>query len=280
VRYRILIVVFVFSFPGFSQNIGLHNNADTVNKTKYYLNLFSGTDTTAISPSKIEFFINNLGQKRNFFKSDHDFLKYLFTKTHQKILKNYVEYCSFYELDNGTYNCLTGTALYAIMLDHFSFNFKIIETNYHIFLVTSTSEGDILFESTDPLNGFVDTNEKIKQRLNTYLQNEIQIDKDYKLGYRYSFSLYNEVTIEQLQGLFYYNFSINAYNQKDFMASINFLDKASAYYQSKRIEEFSKIILLTIEQGKIDDNKKEICLQKIISLRQKMPIASSKTPSL
>jgi hypothetical protein len=277
VRYRILIVVFLFSFTGFTQKLEINNNASSINKTRYYLNLFSKTDTNAISTNKIELFISKLEQRRSSFHSDHEFLRYLFTKTHQKILKNYVEYCAFNELMNGTYNCLTGTALYAVLLDHFNFNFKIIETNYHIFLIANTTQGDILFESTDPLNGFVDTERKIEQRINTFLAKDVNNESN-KVSFRYTFYLYNEVTMEQLQGLLYYNFSIDSYNKRDFIASINFLDKASLYYKSKRIEVFSKIILLTIEQGRIDNNEKEICLQKINSLRQKMPVVASKNP--
>jgi hypothetical protein len=281
VRYRLLIVVLFFSSQGFSQNPELNDTDNSRTRTEYYLNLFSKIDSDTISANKIKLFINKIEQKKEGFRNDHDFLKYLFTKTHQKILRNYAEYCSFNEvLNDGTYNCLTGTALYAILLDHFNFSFKIIETNYHIFLIAKTSQGDILFESTDPLSGFVDTKEKIKQRINTFLDNEVQIKTGDEVNFRYSFNIYDEVTIEQLQGLLYYNFSINAYNKKDLMASINFLDKASLYYQSKRIEAFSKVILLTIEQGKINNNEKEICLQKINSLRQKMPVVASKNPKL
>jgi hypothetical protein len=276
VVWRILILVLFSGFQCVAQESALQNPFINLSKSDYYLSLFSSTDSVSSDSDKLGSLILNLEKHRHRSNSDRLFLKHLFMKTHHRILQNYVAYCSFNAtLNDGDYNCLTGTAIYAILLTHFNIDFKVIETNYHIFLIANTGEGEILFESTDPINGFVDDSNAILKRTHDYRENKItSVNADN--SYHYTFDMYNRVSMEELLGLLYYNYSIDAYNHKDLMRAINYLDKASRFYQSKRIEELSKIILLTVEEGKIKISEKEICLKKITSLRKKMPILVSK----
>jgi hypothetical protein len=82
--------------------------------------------------------------------------------------------------------------------------------------------------------------------------------------------------MEQLLGLLYYNYAIDTHNHKDLLPPSIILT-APPNYQSRKIEEFSKIVLFTVEEAKINHAEKEICLKKIISLRQKMPLLATKT---
>jgi hypothetical protein len=103
------------------------------------------------------------------------FCRALFNRTRQQFFRRYTPYASFGEtLNNGKYNCLTGTALYALLLDHFNIQYSIIETNYHIFLLAHTQEGTVLFEATDPTDGFVTDPKQIEQRVKLYKQNITQ----------------------------------------------------------------------------------------------------------
>jgi hypothetical protein len=100
------------------------------------------------------------------------------------------------------------------LLDHFNVPYKIIETNYHIFLVAQTDKGSVLFETTDPANGFVTNNEEIKDRIARYRQNSIRSAASSKAYYRYNFDLYKVVNLDEVVGLLYYNLSIVAFNAK------------------------------------------------------------------
>jgi hypothetical protein len=239
-------------------------------KLAYYVNLYSTVGTPSKESADLVAFVEKLEQKQSSFRHTNDFLEFIFNKTHQKFLKNFSEYASFPEmLDKGNYNCLTGTALYALLLDHFDVPYKIIETNYHIFLLAQTDKGPILFETTDPANGFVTNNEAIKERIARYRQNSIQTSGSSKTHYRYNFNLYKVVNLDEVLGLLYYNLSIVAFNAKDLNLAIDHLGKAIELYQSPRIEEFSKIILLTVLEGNLDPSEKERCLENIRSLRSK-----------
>lgn len=238
-----------------------------------YLNIYSQIDGSIASTEDFARLIHKLEQKENHLKKE-DFLRFLFFKTHQKFMRHFAEYASFSEtLSKGKYNCLTGTALYALLLDHFDIHYQIVETNYHIFLLVTTGEGKFLFEATDPQRGFVADAGEIEKRISQYRQNrlpEVISDKKY---YRYNFNLYNEVSLDEMAGLLYYNRSVKAYNDHDLPFSIELLGNAQELYNSPRVTEFSTILLLTVIEGKLDKSTKADYLKDIQAIRRKqLPI--------
>ncbi|HEY9046192.1 MAG TPA: hypothetical protein VIN08_09865 [Ohtaekwangia sp.] len=244
----------------------------STNSLDHYVALYSATDlkVNATSSEELYSFVEKLNSKREGFKHDKAFLEYIFTKTHQRFLKNYTEYSSFNDLLNkGAYNCLTGTALYALLLEHFSIPYKIIETNYHIFLMATTSDGEVLLETTDPAHGFTDNEAEIEKRISGYKQNTIQQSTRKKQYYHFSFDLYNTVNLDEMLGLLYYNHAIKAYNNHQWVNAVAYLEKASLLYQSPRLEEFSRIILLSVVESKLDTSLKETYIKKIQYVRKR-----------
>jgi hypothetical protein len=245
-------------------------------KLAYYVNLYRSAGTSNKESDDLAVFVNKLEQKQSSFKRTSDFLEFIFNKTHQKFLKSFSEYASFPEmLDKGKYNCLTGTALYALLLDHFDIRYQIIETNYHIFLLAQTDNGSILFETTDPASGFVTNEKEIKNRIASYRQNSIQAAASSKTYYRYNFDLYKVVNLDEVLGLLHYNLAIVAFNAKDLAVTIDHLGKAMELYESPRIEEFSRIVLLTIMEGNLDPSEKERYLENIRALGRKRLIVTA-----
>jgi hypothetical protein len=238
-----------------------------------YINIFSQIDGSIASTEDFARLIHKLEQKENHLKKE-DFLRLVFFKTRQKFLRHFSEYASFSEtLSKGKYNCLTGTALYALLLKHFDIRYQIVETNYHIFLLVTTAEGKFLFDATDPQRGFVADAGEIEKRILQYRQNrlpEVISDKKY---YRYNFNLYNEVSLDEMAGLLYYNRSVKAYNDHDLPFSIDLLGNAQELYNSPRVTEFSTILLLTVIEGKLDKATKANYLKNIQTIRRKqLPI--------
>lgn len=79
-------------------------------------------------------FISRFKKKDRY--SDEYLLEQLLFRLHRKYLKEYQPYQDFYGLlENGRYNCVTSTALYAWFLEELNFDYRIIETDYHIFLM-------------------------------------------------------------------------------------------------------------------------------------------------
>src|SRR5687767_14329360 len=91
----------------------------------HYIHLYTLTDgQSAGSVDDITKFVGKLEDLRKSDRSDHQFLNRVFTKTHQRFLKHFEQYATFGEtMSTGTYNCLTGTALYALLLSHFGYEY-------------------------------------------------------------------------------------------------------------------------------------------------------------
>ncbi len=234
---------------------------------KIYLQKYLETNSelTASSENLISF-VGKLNEKRT-LKSDSEFLRLIFTKIHSKFLKQYHDYVPFDELlTSGKYNCLTGTTLYALVLDHFEFDYKVIETNYHIFLLVNTRQGRVLLEATDSQSGFVNNEKMIEGRISQYRQNKLVEASSNKSYYHFKFDLYNEVDLNELTGLLYYNLAVSAFNRHQIDQSISLLDLAATYYSSERIEEFSRVILLTLVHSNLENAAKQTYLNKVKSI--------------
>ncbi len=264
---RLLIVVLMVPILAAAQGSGTTSVPQS--SIESYLDLYHHTDQTeAVSNDDFIRFANRMASKRASFRDDRAFLEHVFIKTHQKFLKDYEQYASFSELfDGGKYNCLTGTTAYALLLDHFDIEYSVIETNYHIFLTASTNNGQVLIEATDPSNGFITDQRKIQKRIKTYRENEIQTSA--KKLYQYSFDLYNEVDLNELAGLLYYNHAVENFNRHKYQSAIDQLDLAFALYDSPRIEELSRVIQLAVVESSLDNGSKEVCVRKLQAIRKK-----------
>jgi hypothetical protein len=210
-----------------------------------------------------------LVQKKVSFKRTNDFLSYLFTITHQRLLKHYDENAGFGQLlTDNKYNCLTATALYALLLEHVGIDYNVIETNYHIFLLIQTNQGQVMFETTDAANGFVSDSKEIDSRIVQYREQSIQPIALNKAHYRYKVDLYKEVNLDEMLGLLHYNLSINAYNQHNLPMAIEQLALAVKLYHSPRMEEYTRVILYTVTESDFSNKVKESYLRSIQSLRE------------
>ena len=245
--------------------------------TSSYLSSFLSTDDQNFATSaSFDAFLNRLEKKQHSIKKEKDFVRFIFTKTHQEFLKEYKAYAPFNGLfSNGDYNCLTGTILYALILNHFGIQYEVIETNYHIFLTVETEQGKVLLEATDPLDGFVDTAAGIEKRIATYRQNALTASNTKLSAYRFSFDLYKTVSLEELQGLLYYNKAVDAFNHQQLENSIQFLEKAHTLYSSARIQEFSTILMTAVQQSDWTAEAKEKYLQIIFSISEKNSLVAS-----
>jgi hypothetical protein len=145
----------------------------------------------------------------------------------------------------------------------------VIETNYHIFIIAHTAQGDVLLETTDAINGFVTGEDRIGKRISFYKQNKVQAAGDDQTLYRYSYDLYNAVNQDELVGLLFYNLSVDSFNQKDIKQSVAYLAQAGARYLSPRLEEFSFILLVTIRESALSDMEKTKLTRVLQTIRHK-----------
>ena len=219
-----------------------------------------------IKSEKVLKFIHSLSEKKDRFSSETDFLQHLFQQTHRRFLKHYQASTTFSGLlQTERYNCLTATALYTILLNHFGYDFSVVETNYHIFILANVDGRQILLESTDPLTGFVKNAEDIATRINRYKSGEVTASSSKKIYYQYQQPIFNTISKDQLRGLIHYNLSVDAYNEKNFPSSTEHFVSAYSLYPSSRLDEFSQILQLTIVTSNLDQQQQRQLLSRIQS---------------
>jgi hypothetical protein len=278
---RAIVAIFFLPILAIGQDVKPLSNPE--NKLFHYLATYSRTSdhSSPVSYEAVGKSIARFQARRTSFKNEKAFLDHVFTKTHQKFLKQYKEYATFHELfKTGMYNCLTGTALYALLLEELGFNYTIIETNYHIFLLAETEEGRILFEATDPLKGFVADDREIAKRIDGYKQNTVVQARNDKTYYQFDVQLYNTIDLDELSGLLHYNLAVEAVNNRDLESSITHLGKAMEIYRSQRIEEFSKILLLSVIESKLEPSVKERCIHRIRIMQKNRMLAVASTQTI
>lgn len=224
---------------------------------------------------KLTDFIRVVQQKKGL--SEKKLLKSIFKSTHQKFLKSYSQYADLGEVFlNGRYDCLTATSLFSIILSETNFDYKIIETNYHIFILVNTESGQVLLETTDRLSGFVDDAAEVTQRINFYRENKLLNSTNDKTYYQYSFDLFHEVAPAQLAGLLYFNQAIKAYNRHDLLVCASLLDKSRKIYESPRVEELALVLIKSVLESDLSVTVKGKVIQQYRNfvLSKNTPVAS------
>jgi hypothetical protein len=208
---------------------------------------FMQVSGTSVEYDKLESLLEKLAKKHSGL-SDEEFVAFIFQKTHQVFLKRYSVSASFPQLfAEGTYNCLTGTILYSMVLHHFGITHDVIETNHHIFITAYVNGRTILMEATDPLNGLETESEEVQNRLEAYRRNIVTDSGTDQ--YHFSCNLYNRVTLDNLAGLLHYNLSIEAFNRHDLVRSVSHLSKSISFYCSPRTLEFAVLLSHAVQEN-------------------------------
>lgn len=198
--------------------------------------------------AEIEDYTSKMQQKQAKIGSEKAFAKQLFYQVHRKFLRNYEPLQNFSSLlRNGTYNCLTATALYALLLDELGISYQIYETDYHIFLLVEMTDGEqVLFEATDPLHGFVEGEEEISRRINEIRKDENSLEgasTTEKSYFDFDLKLMRPINLQQLAGLQYYNQAAYFYNTKRIEQSALALSKGRLLYQADRFDKLASVLI-------------------------------------
>ncbi len=186
-------------------------------------------------------FLAHLQKKQQKYRSEKRFLSYFFYKTHRKFLKRYRPHATFPELlEHGSYDCVTGTALYTLLLDALGVSYQVSEFPFHVYLSAITTEADtFLIESTDPQGGWITSPAEQKRRFAFYSQVTEQEDEAY---FQYDFTIAETINLSQLVGLSYFNEAVANYNQRNIQQAVRLLSQAERWYASPRTESFKTLI--------------------------------------
>ncbi|MDI1321684.1 MAG: hypothetical protein PSV36_02980 [Algoriphagus sp.] len=208
------------------------------------LSLFRAVSAAEINPGSPWInLVEELDQKRVKESKDLTFLRQIFQKTHQSLLKKYEQHSTFNDmLEVGKYDCVSGSAALGMLLDRYGFKFDIVETDYHVFIVAEVDGKNIILESTLPIGGMITAPSEVAAYLEAYKQ--VEFAQLGSLNQRIGTpkidlsnnAIFRKVSLNQLAGLLYYNDAILLFNNQKYQEASNQLSKALALYPSERIE--------------------------------------------
>ncbi len=184
----------------------------------------------------------DLKEKRLKTKKDYNFIRYLFQKSHKTLFRNYEQHSTFNAmLSEGNFDCVSGSAALGILLNEFGFDYDIIETDYHVFIMVSLDGKNIILESTLPVGGMISSTSEVQAYLDSYKpkENAKLASLNTRIGNSEidisDNSIFRKVNLTQLAGLLYYNDAILDFNSQKYLRASRQLQKAYALYRSDRI---------------------------------------------
>ncbi|WP_166960541.1 hypothetical protein [Yeosuana marina] len=192
-------------------------------------------------------------------------VKEIYDEIHSRFFKKYVLDSYFTDIfNNGTYNCVTASALYAFTFDELDIPYHVKETPSHVFLIAYPDTYKIYLETTVPgAYGFTIPKEsevkKIIDELIAYklVTLEEVLDKGYIKFYEDYYYGKEFIDKKALIGMQYYNNGLTKLNDSDYDNALNNLRKSKVFYSSPLIKPILKSIMFTkvneLEFNKIDD---------------------------
>lgn len=170
-------------------------------------------------------------------------IKSVYQKIHDAFLTKYEMENRFHEIfESGKYNCVTATALYAIVFDKLEIPYVIKEEPTHVYLVAYPDVHNILVETTTPAFGFINFDQAFKTNFINNLKNQKIISKTESEGNsteqlfnKYYFTTEN-IDLKKLVGIHYMNDAIFLQEKGDMKSAFEQAEKAYLFYPSKRCQ--------------------------------------------
>jgi hypothetical protein len=174
------------------------------------------------------------------YKDHPRFLKSVYYRTEMYLLEEYQQYSLLEDvMQQGKFDCVSGSLLLASLLDRYEIKYKIMETSHHVFIIVEHGDEKIILESTAGIDGYISAPTEVKQYLAVFGPDQTPSlnlnPKVRDLESILSPSIYREISISQLKGLEHFNRAIFHNNEGNIGAAIAQLEEAKRYYPCDRV---------------------------------------------
>lgn len=204
-------------------------------------------------------------------KSEEKLIRYIHTTIHRNLLNKYVLNIDFDQIfENGTFNCVTATALYSYFLDELKIPYTIREKPSHVYIIAYPNTSKIYMETTVAAQSYIAFNAELeKEFLKSLLISKMITEEELKNTDRST--LFNkhffsdtDISFRQLAGLHYCNHGILDIDQKNYKSALENFKKGYALYPSKRTEFLLKNTSLILCNS--SDYKTDADIQNFITV--------------
>lgn len=261
--FCLLLLVLGYSHPLFASSDTLLYRSPfearlierTINKKNtdffaLFLSINSDSATYARHAATLDRFYVHLDKKLSAVKPGKPQAKVIFKEVHDWFFKQYEEHILIDGIfNNGIYNCLTASMLYALVLDKYDIPYAIKEKPTHIYLVSFPGTEDIMFETTNP-RGLYIPDDRTKRDYVSSLVSMKLTTQEYvnSVGIAQAFNefYYNSqnITLQQLAGLQYSNQALALHETKDIDGAIKSIRKAELLYSCARNQYIKRALIM------------------------------------
>ncbi|MCS7018657.1 MAG: hypothetical protein RMJ87_00955 [Cytophagales bacterium] len=177
--------------------------------------------------------------------SEEKRLRAIFRRLFNRHLKYYKQGSTLADLlQTNHYDCLSGSMLFAYVLQQDGFRVNIYETNIHIFLTVFLSSGkEVLIETTDPIGGLITSPALVSKRKAEYMQRFAAYQETETSHFRSEFHIMRVIPFEALADLQCFNCAVAAYNRQQFAIAADFLFKSPTLMNTERGMELMVLAL-------------------------------------
>ncbi len=185
-------------------------------------------------------------------------VKYIYDLVHKRFLVKYETENRFYEIEkNGNYNCVTATALFAIIFEKLNIPYRIVELPTHVYPVAYPESDNIRLETTAPLFGFTAYSTEFKTQFVTNLKKQKVIAAD---DMTVTDELFNKhffgsetVSLTGLIGIHYMNDALYYQDKEEAVKAHEQMTKAYVLYPCERTE----YLLMVTSANRLSDSRLE-----------------------
>ncbi|RPD45250.1 hypothetical protein DNI29_17820 [Hymenobacter sediminis] len=161
----------------------------------------------------------------------------IFELAHQRFLTKYEDAATFDRtVQSGVYNCVSASALYALIFEHYKLPYAIRQKPTHVYLVADPQASNIMVETTAPTFGYFLPDAKFKKAYVDYLvegklvsQQEVQ-QQGLEEIFKQKFQADKTISLPQLISLQYYNQGVLALQAGEDEKAHSALQKAEKLY--------------------------------------------------
>ncbi len=225
-------------------------------------------------------FYNNIDFEGNKKKKNlKKYIDFLFTNIHDHFLKKYEENVPFHRIfKDGVYNCVTATALYALVFEHYGIRYAIKELPTHVYLVADPEGLSILIETTDPKGGYFAPSDKFKKKYITQLlaaklvtDDELDTEGGQKIFEKFYYENKNaNATLQQLVAFLYSNKALALNDLEENQAALQEIEKANFLYPCERMKQSLIYTIYAEIEQKHKQNKHETNDIEVVKLATKL----------
>jgi hypothetical protein len=268
---HILTLCFVAALMLLPQSTYAQTNASFKDQISAFYFSEEAFETT--NHDRLDQLIKKLEFKRTKQTDDLQFLKTIFHKTHKRMLLRYNSLASTNEtIENGQYGCLSGTILYAILLEHFGYSFDILEVPNHVFIRVYLLDEIYYLESTIPNDGLLTSKDL---RNFQYASFSSENPNMLSIVSQQGISQTNEkqfkiIGYQELKGLQHFNESVRLFKEGEYDQSIEHAIQAYVDYPNDKNEKLMHLIVSKIL--KVDDLSPQRKMELLSLYETKSPL--------